>query len=170
MFYCVPSVSRVHLNFLECLAVAGALEHGVNKITVPLEAVGLRGWTSAWENLGLSMQFEGQGSWTPGAEGKKELKRKISKFLESALIGMCLLKAEKWVRLLRKEERVVRECAILTARKSEKERWKAMAIRRPGQGLSEHKQGGSEKLFSPMTFYSKRSDPLASRRFLGNYI
>lgn len=35
MFYCVPSVSRVHLNFLECLAVAGALEHGVNKITVP---------------------------------------------------------------------------------------------------------------------------------------
>lgn len=137
---------------------------------------GMRGvWTSPFgrsqaERLKLSTGKAGTkhvGARRPGelfswCGGKREAEGKSSRSLESVLIGMCpLQKEKKSVGLLHKELGGVPKRVMPTARGKERDRCTARAIRGAGQSLSE--QDGSETLFSPMTSYSKRSDPLASR-------
>lgn len=122
------------------------------------------------ERLNLSTGKAGTkhvGAGRPGelfswCRGKREAQGNSSRFLESVLIGVCpLQKEKKSVGLLTKELGGVPKCVIPTARGKERGRCTARAIRGARQSLS--KQDGSGTLFSPMTFYSKRSDPLASR-------
>jgi hypothetical protein len=69
VFGCVPS------------PVAGAQECRVVGIVVTLEVASLKGQTSAWESWTTSIKVhEGQGSWPPGAEGKRSRNEKFPDF------------------------------------------------------------------------------------------